>query len=208
VLKFKKRQFIAMVVLMLFIFFAVTTTAVAADRFTEIIYRFYQGFKHVGTVEHDHGFSADEGSVGFTALGQGLVGGSHHAWARKSSLQRTLNSAESYTAYTDRAAQIGQYMRIISGFELSRGHSGLSAIMLNPDAIGRINQTVSSSTEFGEGTYMKHSNRVQNDDGVTIIENSIGGSTTEIEVEGYTEYREVVIIERGGKKTGWWDLGF
>ncbi len=114
------------------IMFLTSSSAAAATRFNEIINRFYNGFKHIGIVEHQHTFSADASSSGFTASGQGIVGGKHDAWARRSIDQNTFNSSESYTGYTNRAARIGQYMSMVSSYELSVGHTGVIGMLLKP----------------------------------------------------------------------------
>ncbi len=201
-----KRHFITVVIMVMVLIFALNASAAAASPIVDLLSSYFRSFRHVGTVDHEHSFSSAEGAVRFAAEGQGLVGGSHDAWARDGRVQSILNSMETYICYTDRIAASDQHMRMISRYGLSRDNSAITGMMLKPNEIGRIDQTVSAKSEPGVGHYFKSSNSVKTTDGTTVIQRSVGNSVTNIEVEGYTEYREVVVVESGGVKTGWWDL--
>lgn len=202
----KIMKFFSMLIIMISVLTIFASSAIAASTFNEIIRRFYKGFKHIGTIEHEHFFSSDDGSAGFTAMGLGLAGGGHDAWSTRSENRRTFNSDETYMGYTARGALPELYMGIVSTYELTRGYSSTIGLLLKPNELGRIKQTVSSATEPGKGSYTKQSSKAENTGGTTKIQSSGGGASTNIEVEGYSKHWEVVIVETGGTKTGWWDL--
>jgi hypothetical protein len=204
--RINKQRFIATIIIVLLLVFTFSSSAAASGTIFSILYDFYKGFKHVGTLDHEHSFSSAEGEIKFFAEGQGLVGGSHNARARDTNTYSKLNSSETYTGYTDRIARSDQYIKLTSSYGLSRGYKGFSGVMPNTNEIGTISQDISSKSEAGKGHYYKHSNNVKNTDGLTVMRSTAGESVTDIEVDGYTEYREVVIIESGGVRTGWWDM--
>ena len=203
--RINKQHFFTVLIVVLLLVFSISSNAAASGTIFNIIYDFYKSFKHEGTMDHEHSFSAAEGEIKFFAEGQGLAGGSHDARARETNTHSTLNSSETYTGYTDRIARSDQYVKLTSSYGLSRGYRGFSGVMPNNNETGIINQDISSKSEPGKGHYYKHSSSVKNNDGLTVIRGSAGESITAIEVDGYTEYREVVIIESGGVRTGWWD---
>jgi len=183
----------------------VKLSAALASPITDVKSSIQRAFRHIGSIEHEHSFSAVFGSVRFAAFGNGEVGGSQDAWARESLNRTILNSNEAYTGYTDRRATPDQYVQMGTRYGLARGYSSSISIIISPNQTGRIEQTVSSKSEPGVGHYFKQNNRVEATNSTTIIEGSIGDSVTNIEVEGYTEYREVVIVQSGNVKTGLWD---
>ncbi len=203
--RINKQHFVATIIIVLLLVFTFSSSAAASGTIFSILYDFYKSFKHVGTLDHEHSFSVAEGEIKFLTEGQGLAGGSHVARARDTNTYSTLNSSETYTGYTDRIARSDQYVKLTSSYGLSKGYKGFSGVMPNTNEIGTIIQDISSKSEAGKGHYYKHGSSVKNNDGLTVIESSAGESITKIEVDGYTEYREVVIIESGGVRTGWWD---
>lgn len=204
--RINKQHFIAMIIIILLLVFTFSSTAAASGTIFNIIYDFFKSFKHVGTLDHEHSFSSAEGEIKFFAEGQGLAGGSHNARARETNTHSTLNSSETYTGYTDRIARTDQHIKLTSSYGLSRGYRGFSGVMPNTNEIGTLSQDISSKSEPGKGHYYKNSSDVKNTGGLTVIRSTAGDSVTDIEVDGYTEYREVVIIESGGVRTGWWDI--
>lgn len=197
-----------MLIIAVIIIFIVNINVASANQLSDLLSSIYRGFRHVGLVRHEHSFSATEGAIRFVAIGQGVVGGSHDAWSRDSdSADRSmLNSFEYYRGVTERTAVPDQFMVIGNRYTIAIDHSALNAILIKPNGMGLIQQTISSKSEPGVGQYFKQNKRIETTDGTTVIRSSFQGSDTNLEVEGYSEYSEVVIVESGGVKTGWWDL--
>lgn len=205
--KNKKSTIIALFLVILFLILMQGTAVFAASRFEEVITRFNNIFFHSGTISHEHKFSLANGWAALFAAGEGQIGGSHEGWNIESKGvlpgYRSAHSSGQYYITTAQNARSGQYLRAISGTQIGDDHSSRSGVMPNPGETGYIRETVSASSD-SNGTYFQHSSNFGTSDGTTRMETSTDGSTMAIDVEGYSEVFEMITIDNGGPKTGWW----
>ncbi len=207
--KNKKSTIIALFLMILFLILIQGTAAFAASRFEEVITRFDNIFFHSGTISHEHKFSLANGWAALFAAGEGQIGGSHDAWSIESKdvspVYRSAHSSAQYFTETAQSAQPGQYLQAISGTLIGDDHASQGGVMPNPGETGYIRETVSASSD-NNGTYFQHSSNFGTSNGTTRMETSTDGSTMSIDVEGYSEVYEMITIDDGGQKTGWWGL--
>lgn len=216
--KIRKTAAIAIIVLIIFFILFEGTSAFAASRFREVLTRFTNVFVHTGRVEHEHTYAYDGGIAAFFAAGMGTASGVHDGWsvaAKVTPAQAVYNSykyVSSYAYYhgaTARDALPGQYMRIISGSSYGNEHSNQIGVMPNPGEEGHVSETIAADTTKKDGTYydyFSHSSSAGTSDGVTRINKETNGSTTVVNVEGYSEILESYVEDSGGSKVGWWTL--
>lgn len=172
-------------------------------RFLEVI-KFMELFSYEGIVEHEHEYSFWGGGSNFYGRGTGTLSGMQTALEKESILGRTFSSAKSYFVYTYPGLARAESMGAVSSFSIRNRHSGTLGV--RPDA-GE-NATIKSNIDYSrgqDGEYFRAGNSVSNTDGTTRINTEAGGSTTTAEVEGTVLYHEVVQVDKGGPKTGWWD---
>ncbi len=206
-----KHKIIAILLLGSLVFFGLVSSASAASRFDEVIKRFSNVFDYSGVIEHEHKFSFGDGWAALFAEGSGELGGTHQAWSTASKVtspvkRSTAHSTATYFTRTAANALPSQYMTMISGSGASNDHNAQSGVRPNPGATGYIRETVSSSSEAGKGTYLEHSSNVGTSSGTTRMENATDVSSSKVNVEGFAEVYESVVIDSGGPKTGWWSL--
>jgi hypothetical protein len=187
------------------------SSVTAASRFDEVVTRFSNVFAYSGDIEHQHKFSFTGGMAALFAEGRGELGGTHQAWSTASKVtspvrRSTAHSTATYFTTTAANALPGRYMTMISGSRASNDHDAQSGVRPNPGATGYIRETVSSSSEAGKGTYLEHSSNVGTSSGTTRMQTATDVSSSTVNVEGFAEVYESVIIDNGGPKTGWWGL--
>ncbi len=206
-----KYKVLVIMLLVALVIFGLASSVSAASRFDEIITRFNNVFDYAGVIEHEHKFSFTSGMAALFSEGRGELGGTHQAWSTASKTtspvrRSTAHSTATYFTRTAANALPGQYMTMISGSRASNDHDAQSGVRPNPGATGYIRETVSSSSEAGKGTYLEHSSNVGTSSGTTRMENTTDVSSSKVNVEGYAEVYESVVIDNGGPKTGWWGL--
>jgi hypothetical protein len=216
----RKTATIVIVVLIIFFILFQGTSVFAASRFQEVLTRFTNVFIHTGKVEHEHTYAFDGGMAAFFAAGIGSASGVHDGWsiASKSNVapgEYVYNSykyVSSYAYYhgaTARDALPGQYMRLISGSSYGNEHSNQVGVMPNPGEKGHVGETIAADTTKKDGKYydyFSHSSSAGTSDGVTRINRETNGSTTVVNVEGYSEILESYVEDSGGSRVGWWSL--
>lgn len=209
-----KYKIIAVLLLGSLVFFGLVSSASAASRFDEVVTRFNNIFDHAGDIEHEHKFSFGGGMAALFAEGKGELGGTHQAWSTAWSTaskttspvrRSTAHSTATYFTRTAANALPSQYMTMISGSRASNDHDAQSGVRPNPGASGFIRETVSSSSEAGN-TYLEHSSNVGTSSGITRMETATDVSSSKVNVEGFSEVYESVVIDNGGPKTGWWSM--
>lgn len=173
-------------------------------RFLEVI-KFMELFSYEGIVEHEHEYSFWGGGSSFYGRGTGTLSGLQTALEKESILGRTFSSAKSYFVYTYPGLARAESMGAVSSFSIRNRHSGTLGVRPNPGE----DATIKSNIDYSrgqDGEYFRAGNSVSNTDGTTRINTEAGGSTTTAEIEGTVLYHEVVQVDKGGTKTGWWDL--
>jgi hypothetical protein len=216
--KVRKPVTIAIVILIIFFMLFQGTAVFAASRFHEVMTRFTSIFTHTGQVEHEHQYAFDGGMAAFFAAGMGTASGVHDAWsvaARVSPAEAVYYNykyASSYGYYygaTARDALPGQYMRIISGSSIHNWHSNVIGVMPNPGEQGYVQETISTSLDKRDGVnydYTRSSSAAGTSAGTTRVNRETNGTTTVVNVVGYSEILETYIEDGGGSKVGWWSL--
>lgn len=204
-----KYKVLVILLLVAFVIFGLGSSVSAASRFDEVVTRFSNIFVYAGDIEHEHKFTFNNGMAALFAEGRGELGGTHQAWSTASKVtspvrRSTAHSTATYFTTTAANALPGQYMTMISGSRASNDHDAQSGVRPNPGATGYIRETVSSSSEAGKGTYLEHSSNVGTSSGTTRMETSTEVSSSVVNVEGFSEVYETVVIDKGGPKTGWW----
>jgi hypothetical protein len=205
-----KYKIIAVLLLGSLVVFGLASSVSAVSRFDEVITRFSNVFDYSGVIEHEHKFSFTGGMAALFAEGRGELGGTHQAWSTApkttSPVKRsTAHSTATYFTRTAANALPSQYMTMISGSRASNDHDAQSGVRPNPGATGHIRETVSSSSE-GKDTYLEHSSNVGTSSGTTRMQTATDVSSSTVNVEGFAEVYESVVIDNGGPKTGWWGL--
>lgn len=216
--KVRKPVTYAIIILIIFLILFQGSAVFAASRFQEVLTRFTNIFTHTGLVEHEHRYGFDGGMAAFYASGMGTASGVHDAWsvaARVTPAQAVYYNymhSSSYGYYygaTARDALPGQYMRIISGSTIHNWHSNVIGVMPFPGEQGYVQETISTSLDKRNGVnydYTRSNSAAGTSDGITRINRETNGSTTVVNVEGYSEILETYIEDRGGSKVGWWSL--
>lgn len=218
--KVRKSVTLLLVILIVFMILSQGSAVFAASRFQEVMTRFTNIFTHTGRVEHEHKYAFDGGIAAFFAAGMGSASGVHDGWsvASKPNVapgQFVYNSYKYVSSYgyfhgaTARDALPGQYMRIISGSSLGTEHSNQIGVMPKPGEKGYVSETISSSYDKRDGVgydYMSHSSSAGTSDGITRVSKETNGSTTTINVDGYSQILESYVEDGGGSKVGWWSL--
>jgi hypothetical protein len=218
--KVRKSVTLLLVILIVFMILFQGSAVFAASRFQEVMTRFTNIFVHTGRVEHEHSYAFDGGTAAFFAAGVGTASGVHDGWsvASKPNVapgQFVYNSYKYVSSYgyfhaaTARDALPGQYMRIISGSSLGTEHSNQIGVMPKPGEKGYVSETISSSYDKHNGVgydYMSHSSSAGTSDGMTRVSKQTNGSTTTINVDGYSQILESYVEDGGGSKVGWWSL--
>lgn len=172
-------------------------------RFEDII-KFMELFSYEGVVEHEHEYTFWAGGSSFYGRGTGTLSGLQTALEKESILGRTFSSAKSYFVHTYPGLARAESMGAVSSFSIRNRHSGTLGVRPNAGEDATIKSNVDYSRDQG-GEYFKSGSSASNTDGTTRINTDVGGSTTTAEVEGTVIYHEVVKVEKGGTKTGWWD---
>jgi hypothetical protein len=219
--KVRKSVTFILVILIIFMILFQGSSVFAASRFQEVMTRFTNIFTHTGRVEHEHTYAFDGGMAAFFAAGMGSASGVHDGWSVKN---RPYSSPAGYvyssyiSSYgyfhgaTARDALPGQYMRIISGSSYSgMGHSNQIGVMPKPGEKGYVSETISASSSKAENDktskdYFSHSSSAGTSDGITRVSKETNGSTTTINVDGYSQVLESYVADEGGSKVGWWSL--
>lgn len=173
-------------------------------RFKEII-KFLELFSYEGVVEHEHEYTFWGGGSSFYGRGIGTLSGMQTALEKESVLGRTYSSAKSYFVHTYPGLARAESMGAVSSFSIHNRHSGTLGVRTNAGEDATIKSNIDYSRDQ-DGEYFRAGNSVSNTDGTTRINTEAGGSTTTAEVEGTVIYHEVVQVDKGGTKTGWWDL--
>lgn len=219
--KVRKPVICVIAILILFLILLQGSAVFAATRFQEVLTRFTNIFTHTGRIEHEHVYAFDGGVAAFFAAGVGRASGVHDAWSviRMPNIspgehvydsQKFMSSYAYYHGATARDALPGQYLRIISGSSYTpMGHSSQVGVMPNPGEKGYVNETISSSFDKRNDEnyfYFRHSSGAGTSDGTTRITKETNGSSTTVNVEGYSEVLESYIEDSGGSKVGWWSL--
>ncbi len=216
--KVRKPITLLLVILIVFMIIFQGSAVFAASRFQEVMTRFTNIFSHIGMVEHEHSYAFDGGKAAFFAAGMGSASGVHDGWSVTSKPnvapgQFVYNSYKYFSSYgyfhgaTARDALPGQYMRIISGSSIQNWHSSQIGVMPNPGEKGYVSETISRSYNKSDGVgynYLRHSSGAGTSDGITRISKETNGSTTTVNVDGYSEVLETYIEDSGGSKVGWW----
>jgi hypothetical protein len=216
----RKPATVVIVLLIIFLLLLQGSAAFAATRFQEVLTRYTNIFTHTGRVQHEHKYAFDGGIAAFFAEGTGSASGVHDGWSVTNKPYLTA-SGYVYSSYnssygyyygaTARDALPGQYMRIISGSSSGTEHSNQVGVMPNPGEKGYVNETISSSSSVLEDNtnrkgYFRHSSGAGTSDGTMRVNKETNGSTTTVNVEGYSEILETYIEDSGGSKVGWWSL--
>ena len=218
--KVRKSVTLLLVILIIFMIIFQGSAVFAASRFEEVLTRFTSIFIHMGRVEHEHTFSYNNGMAAFFAGGMGSASGVHEAWTITSKsdippgdpVLNAYNYISSYAYFfgmTARDALPGQYMRIISGSTYGTAHSSQVGVMPKPGEKGYVQETISAANDKKDGKnygYFRHSSGAGTSDGITRISKETNGSTTTINVDGYSQILESYIEDSGGSKVGWWSL--
>lgn len=173
-------------------------------RFEDII-KFMELFSYEGVVEHEHEHTFWGGGSSFYGRGIGTLSGLQTALEKESIMGRTYSSAKSYFVHTYPGLARAESMGAVSSFSVHNRHSGTLGVRPNPGEDASIKSNVDYSRDQ-DGEYFRYGSTVNNSDGTTRISTDTGNSETTAEVEGSASYREVVIVDKGGTKTGWWDL--
>ena len=220
--KVRKPVTFLLVILIIFMIIFQGSAVFAASRFQEVMTRFTNIFTHTGRVEHEHSYAFDGGMAAFFAAGMGSASGVHDGWSVVSKPnvapgQFVYNSYKYFSSYgyfhgaTARDALPGQYMRIISGSSIQNWHSSQVGVMPKPGEKGYVSETISASRSKAEKDtaskgYFSHSSSAGTSDGITRVSKETNGSTTTINVDGYSQILETYIEDSGGSKVGWWSL--
>ena len=217
--KVRKPVTLLLVILIVFMIIFQGSAVFAASRFQEVMTRFTNIFTHTGRVEHEHSYSFDGGMAAFFAAGMGSASGVHDGWsiaAKVTPAQAVYNNYKYVSSYgyfhgaTARDALPGQYMRIISGSSYSgMDHSSQVGVMPKPGEKGYVQETISASHDKRDKEnyfYFRHSSGAGTSDGITRVSKETNGSTTTINVDGYSQILESYIEDSGGSKVGWWSL--
>jgi hypothetical protein len=218
--KVRKSVTLLLVILIIFMILFQGSAVFAASRFQEVMTRFTNIFTHTGRVEHEHKYAFDGGIAAFFAAGMGSASGVHDGWSVTSKPnvapgQFVYNSYKYFSSYgyfhgaTARDALPGQYMRIISGSSYRNEHSSQIGVMPKPGEKGYVQETISAANDKKDGEnygYFRHSSGAGTSDGITRVSKETNGSTTTINVDGYSQILESYIEDSGGSKVGWWSL--
>lgn len=173
-------------------------------RFEDII-KFMELFSYEGLVEHEHEYTFWGGGSSFYGRGTGTLSGLQTALEKESILGRTFSSAKSYFVHTYPGLARAESMGAVTSFDIRNRHSGTIGVRPNPGEDATLKANIDYSRDQA-GDYFKYDSSASNTDGTTRISTEAGGSTTTAEVEGTVIYYETVKVDKGGAKTGWWDL--
>jgi hypothetical protein len=219
--KVRKSVTLLLVILIIFMILFQGSAVFAASRFQEVMTRFTNVFTHTGRVEHEHSYSFSNGKSAFFAAGMGSASGVHDGWYVVNKpigspsgyvYSSNVSSYGYYHGSTARDALPGQYMRLISGSSYGMDyHSNQTGVMPKPGEKGYVSETISASSSKAENDatskgYFRHSSSAGTSDGVTRITKETNGSTTNVNVDGYSQILESYVEDSGGSKVGWWSL--
>ena len=173
-------------------------------RFEEVV-KLFELFSYEGVVEHEHEYTFWGGGSSFYGRGTGTLGGTQTALEKSSIMGSIFSSSKSYFVHTYPAVARAESMGAVSSFSIRNRHSGTLGVRPNPGEKGVIKSNVDYSRDQ-DGTYFKYGSSVSTSDGTTRINTETGNSDTAAEIEGTAVYYEKVVVDKGGQKTGWWDL--
>ncbi|MDW7740144.1 MAG: hypothetical protein SCJ97_08840 [Bacillota bacterium] len=198
-----KKSIIITSLLVLILIAAMALTSLAANSEYTLT---RTGFFYRGDVFHEKTVEVSPFKSSYQVAGVGTAQGSHEIRTKDTDGLFTANLSAQFYGATAPNAGLNRNMRILTSNTMGSDHTVNTGVEMDPGEEGYIKQTIAYSQDDG-GEYVKIDNHYGNTGGVTKNEIAIDGYLNErMRVDGYAEVWQSTTVDKGGTKTGWWDI--